>query len=144
MDRYNKIYPNRKSARMIAKEFRMATGKKMDPEFVHWIAEKDPNIHEYHYGGETYYASNLRTIVDAKYYALYPVFLKEKEKRKLEKQRKKDKVAYNNPDKRIESDAEDKKYEEYLDDTYGKKEESIDRCIKAAINEVINKKGLNA
>ena len=39
---------------------------------------------------------------------------------------------------------EDKKYEEYLDDTYGKKEESIDRCIKAAINEVINKKGLNA
>ena len=70
--------------------------------------------------------------------------MKEKEERKLEKQRKKDKVAYNNPDKRIESDAEDKKYEEYLDDTYGKKEESIDRCIKAAINEVINKKGLNA
>ena len=31
MERYNKIYPNRKSARMLAKIFRQTTGKRIDP-----------------------------------------------------------------------------------------------------------------
>ena len=140
MERYNKIFPNRISARMIAKKFKETTGKYMDPEFVHWLADKDPNIHKYHYGRETYYASNIRTLVEAKYYTLYPVFLKEKEQRKLK--RVNDKSVNINPDERIESSAEDERYDKYLDDIYGKKEESINRCIKAAINEIINKKGL--
>jgi hypothetical protein len=130
MDKYNKIYPNRKSARMIAKEFRMATGKKMDPEFVHWIAEKDPNIHEYHYGGETYYASNLRTIVDAKYYTLYPVFLKEKEERKKKKKQKN--VDYN-PDAWIETDRSPRFYTPV-------DENRINRIVKEAIDKTIYRK----
>jgi ABC-type microcin C transport system permease subunit YejB len=34
------IYKDRKSARMISSDFRMATGKKIDPEFVHWLAKR--------------------------------------------------------------------------------------------------------
>lgn len=91
------IYPNRKSARMIASEFRKATGNKIDPAFVHWLADRDGHFNKYYYGKETYYASNLRSLVDASYHTLYPVFLKEKEQKKLEK--KKPKVAGYNPDR---------------------------------------------
>lgn len=97
----NKIYPNRKSARMIASDFRKATGKKIEPEFVHWLAAKK-GFQKHPYGKEVYYASNLRTVLDANYYTLYPIFLKEKEQKRLEKEKPRD-VDYN-PDKWIEGD----------------------------------------
>lgn len=94
MERYNKIYPQRKSAEMIASEFRKVTGKPIDPAFVHWLAKRK-GFQKYRYGKEVYYASNLRTIVDANYYTMYPVYLKEKE------QSKPTPVDYN-PDRFIE------------------------------------------
>lgn len=98
MERYNKIYPQRKSAEMIASEFRKATGKPMNPEFVHWLAKK-MDFHKHRYGKEVYYASNLRTVVDANYYTMYPIFLREKEQKKAES--KPAPVDYN-PDRFIE------------------------------------------
>ena len=137
MERYSRIDPKKKSARMIASEFRKATGKSIDPAFVHWLADKK-QFQKFHYGKETYYASNLRTVVDANYYTMYPIFLKEKEQKKL-KREKPIEVDYD-PDETIESSRDDEEYCKYLDAVYGKKNESIDRCIKNVINEFINRK----
>ena len=104
----NKIYPNRKSARMIASDFRKATGKEIDPAFVHWLAAKK-GFQKHPYGKEVYYASNLRSLVDANYYTLYPVFLKEKEQKKLE--REKSKEVDHNPNEFTEPDRKDYAWE---------------------------------
>ena len=104
----NKIYPNRKSARMIASDFRKATGNEMDPAFVHWLASKK-GFQKHPYGKEVYYASNLRSLVDANYYTLYPVFLKEKEQKKLEREKSKE-VDYN-PNEFTEPDRKDYAWE---------------------------------
>jgi hypothetical protein len=109
MERYNRINPKLKSASMIAKEFRMATGKPIDPAFVHWLAERGvKKFDKHYYGKEVYYASNLRNVVDANYYTMYPIFLREKEQRKLE--REKPKIVNNNPDKWIEGDTSPRFY----------------------------------
>ena len=134
MERYNRIYKDKKSAQMIASDFRKATGKKMDSAFVHWfvnrLRENGQNINEYHYGKETYYASNIRTLIDANYYRLYPIYLQEKEQKKLEKNKTKD-TGYD-PDKWIEGDTSPR--------FYTPTDESIDRCIKSVINETVNKR----
>lgn len=92
------IYPKYKSAKMIAGDFRKATGKKITPSFVHWLAGKK-GFQKHYYGKEIYYASNLRTIVDANYYTMYPVYLEELEKKKAEN---KPRVADYDPDAWIE------------------------------------------
>lgn len=95
------IYKDRKSARMISSDFRKATGKKIDPEFVHWLAKRK-GFTKHPYGKEVYYASNLRTVLDNNYATLYPIFLKEKEEKRKEKEQK-SMVDYD-PDAWIESD----------------------------------------
>ena len=107
MEKYNRIGPKKKSARMIASEFRKATGKSIDPAFVHWLADKK-KFQKFHYGKETYYASNLRTVVDANYYTMYPIFLKEKEQKKLEREKPRE-IDYD-PDKWIEGDTSPRFY----------------------------------
>ena len=97
-----KIFPNRKSASMIAKAFRMHTGEKMEPEFVHWLAKKK-GFRKYFYGKETYYASNLQTVVHTSYAKEYPIFLKEKEEKKRKEDERKERIrASYNPDEWIE------------------------------------------
>jgi hypothetical protein len=107
MEKYNRIYPKKKSARMIASEFRKATGKSIDPAFVHWLADKK-QFQKFHYGKEIYYASNLRTVVDANYYTMYPIFLKEKEQKKLDREKPRE-IDYD-PDKWIEGDTSPRFY----------------------------------
>jgi hypothetical protein len=117
------IYKDRKSARMISSDFRMATGKKIDPEFVHWLAKRK-GLTKHPYGNEVYYASNLRTVLDNSYATLYPIFLKEKEEKRMEKE-KSNAVDYD-PDKWIEGNR-------------GPRFESIiRRVIKEEIEKTIN------
>jgi len=101
MERNNRIYPNRKTAIMIASDFMKNTGKKIDPSFVHWLADKK-GFQKHPYGKEIYYASNLRTVLDNNYATLYPIFLKEKEQKRLEREKPRN-IDYN-PDKFIEPD----------------------------------------
>lgn len=131
MEKYNRIYPKKKSARMIASEFRKATGKNIDPAFVHWLADKK-QFQKFHYDKEIYYASNLRTVVDANYYTMYPIFLKEKEQKKLEREKPRE-VDYD-PDKWIEGDTSPRFYVP---------EGRIISIIREEIGR-ITKKGLNA
>ena len=124
MERYNKIYPNRKSARMLAKIFRQTTGKRIDPKFVHWLAAKK-GFKKYYYGNEVYYASNLYTTLYTNYFNMYPIFLKEMEQGKV---KKKATVVDYNPDAWIEGDRNPRFYS--LADE--------DRIIRKAIFESIN------
>jgi hypothetical protein len=115
------IYKDRKSARMISSDFRMATGKKIDPEFVHWLAAKK-GFQKHPHGKEVYYASNLRTVLDNNYATLYPIFLKEQKRKEKEKSR----VVDYDPDKWIEGNR-------------GPRFESIiRRVIKEEIEKTIN------
>jgi len=117
------IYKDRKSARMISSDFRMATGKKIDPEFVHWLAAKK-GFQKHPYGKEVYYASNLRTVLDNNYATLYPIFLKEKEQKRMEKE--KSRVIDYNPD-------------EWIEGNRGPRFESIiRRVVKEEIEKTIN------
>ena len=120
------IYKDRKSARMISSDFRMATGKKIDPEFVHWLAVKK-GFQKHPYGKEVYYASNLRTVLDNNYATLYPIFLKEKEQKRMEKEEEKSKRAERyNPD-------------EWIEGNRGPRFESIiRRVVKEEIEKTIN------
>lgn len=120
------IYKDRKSARMISSDFRKATGKKIDPEFVHWLAKRK-GFTKHPYGKEVYYASNLRTVLDNNYATLYPIFLKEKEQKRMEKEEEKSKRAERyNPD-------------EWIEGNRGPRFESIiRRVVKEEIEKTIN------
>ena len=129
MESYKKINPKYKSAMMIAKTFRMYTGKEMVPEFVHWLAKKK-GFTKHFYGKEVYYASNLQTVVQTSYAKEYPIFLKEREEKRKKNEEKKNKNATPyDPNRWIEPDRSPRFYDESV----------IKKAVKATINEIIKR-----
>lgn len=108
MERYNKIYPNLTTARTMASDFRKASGKKVSPDFIHYLADK-LGYTKKRYGNEVYYSRSLYTDL-WRHSEEYADYLKAKATKTSQRALNAD----YNPDKFIEPDRSHRFYESVM------------------------------